>query len=372
MTSQMILQDSDIEERRMTRYVKLEGKDAGYKRLSLIGEAEQYGVDIPDTATAPFNIMWDHNLNTAFVCFGKTRVARLIHTDKLDFFMLRRDNPDVAGNPGFYLMLRQEFPKKHKDLLIRAIDNMVEYTDEIGKIKRSVERENKGTGKNLTTRTPTDYTVAMSRDEFIRACFGAELIERKMFLQKISTNLVEVGTRIISSSDGTFKPFAQGMTKTYGDLNEEAFIPLLERGKKIWGERITTEDLIKSMDEVLALPDMDHKSIDETFWAAMEADNLENPNKKASIGKMTAVVKGNEAGLYLNGIRVYADIGLDQDFLNDSFGEAVDLDRLRVVHRNMTSMVMLGKLGHEPSDYPMLTEELIKQKIDDADFGYHM
>lgn len=216
--------------------VDLDGTIARYNRLSLIPEAEKFGFEIPPEATAPFNVIWDPNMKKAFVCLEKVRLAELKTESR--YAAGQRTNVPI-------LDIRKEVRPEYHRYIVRAVEGAADVTDEVGKAKRSMDREKKSKVKNndpLTTNGyQQPYRIELPMRDVVKGLLGAESIEGRLSLSNFFNEAITILIAGSGISSFTLQQVDGGSACRYNGghgvaMKEERLKNLIQSGLEVWNK----------------------------------------------------------------------------------------------------------------------------------------
>lgn len=347
--------------------VELKGTIARYNRLSLISEAESFGFDIPPEATAPFNVIWDPNMKKAFVCLEKVRLAELKTESR--YAAGQRTNVPI-------LDIRKEVRPEYHRYIVRAVESAADVTDEVGKAKRSMDREKKSKVKNndpLTTNGyQQPYRIELPMSDVAKGLLGAESIEERLSLSNFFNGGITISIAGSGVSSFTLQQVDGGSACRYNGghgvaMKEERLKNLIQSGLEVWNKSYNKEGMEKALEKLLSYPDLDIDSIDDAYLHARALDNIPYPGASVKIGPLSydhrALGKSEHVimGIRCNGIRVF-----DINFNHSGFPDKM----MKEANERLATLRMVKSLGGHPREYQVPTDEMIREAVEKADFGY--
>lgn len=341
------------------RTLPLEGPRARYDRIKLLTLAEDFGKELLPDATAPFAVRWDAQRRRLSLLLDETLVAEVKVRDE-----------------GGVLDIRDVYPERFDFALLRAVRNVADMTDEVGKLKRAVDKEKSGeTG--LFTRTPVAFATRIQDwDVMHKALRGAEALNKKLCVQMYTPEDLDDYFSIYAHFGRARHRFnirctQNGLRVTIYDetgygLREETLNDLLDAGLALYDERMTPERLEAACRKLIAeTGDVDAETIHADYHSV---DKTRNEEAALKVGPFTTFKRGYWPQHRFNGVRFAQQTIRPLECL--PAGVIVDQDLVEDAAKNLTMRWEALAIGKRISDYPLLTEALISARIENTDFGY--
>lgn len=371
------------------RKIEIEGPRARIERLKLLDAAEEYGLELAPESTAPFTVRWVETEYEKYagVFLKSTFIGKVDMTNKKPM-----------------LLIRKEYPAQHDNALLRALRNAADLTDMIGKMQREETRnETIPDPSGVLSKDKIAYDFHITDAETLnKALLGVEALHPNItfswqkgvpnkihpyFSVRVHLGKAEHGFKIEHREDRMvvcfsdydrygvksemFKEIVDAGLAAYDEphgVQEEALNALLDEGLKVFNERFIPETFMTACRTLIAhTPLIDAESLMGDY-TARDPQTL-RAVKTFATGPFKTLDGSYHREHSYHGMRFSsAAYGYKNSLLPKSvpvdpqiFNQAVEILTLRWTAET---------LGKRVSDYPLLTADLIAEKINAADFGY--
>lgn len=341
----------------MNREIKIEGTAASYARIALLDIADDLGMALDATTTAPFNVSWNPHLKRGEIRIKNTLVADV----DADWSVLR---------------VRDDYPQKFDHVLLRALRNTVAFTDQLGKLHRALKK----TGDIGFVGRDTPNFI-MGANEPMQALLGAEQCTPNLTFVDYENDTVKMryanGNAMVYFNIRIAGTEMHVMRSEYTTLGpkEDAFQKMIQRGETAWRNHYDGAVFRQDLHDAMATPQIDAYSVLRAFKEKRQTDDpdfnaqLRISFKFGSLEYRHVDFYNQEVGeVFHNGIKV-ARLENDQCIPMPPFAEHPDMGRGL---SNLRDLWRCQVLDRDPKSFPLFSEDSLKDLVEKTDFGYDL
>lgn len=335
------------------RTIKIDGTKAGYARLKTLDKIGDYGLELPDAATAPFTVMWDVAKSAPVVCLDRLPIAEV--------------------NPALLTMkIHDEYPERFDHALLRAVRNAVSVTDQLAKILKAGDKPK----ATLLQHDHEDFQVQMSPSDFARAVIGAETIDSRVRLMLSTPTTVGIEIDLGNTSSSAYFT-RRGDVMIYDHrgyqqyfFKEAPFKALLEKGQRAWAEKFAPGGIRVALESIPNITEVDAEAINTLHEEQRRADVLISQSPSVEVGPLSMTGWGRD--LRYQGL-IIARRDNEYRYIVPQ-GSGLDDQEDRAAMRRACDVMQLmwkaAAMGAKIENFPKVDAEKIAALIEATDFRY--